>query len=81
MANDEEYIIQQLEKLGDRLKTIRKEQGFSNYEQFAFENDLPRSQYGRYEKGNDLRFSSLLRVLKAMNISLKDFFSKGFESV
>ena len=79
MANKEEYIAQQLENLGERLKEIRREKGYTNYEQFAFDNEIPRAQYGRYEKGHDLRFSSLLKVLKAMDISLNDFFSKGFK--
>ena len=79
MANKDEYTIKQLEKLAGRLKHFRREAGYTNYEQFAFDNELPRAQYGRYEKGEDLRFSSLLKVLKALNISLKDFFSEGFE--
>lgn len=79
MANFDDYTTQQLENLAKRLRELRKEKGYSNYEQFAFEHELPRAQYGRYEKGEDLRFSSLLKVLKAMNISLKDFFGEGFE--
>ncbi len=79
MANKDDYTIQQLESLAKRLREVRKERGFSNYEQFAFENEIPRAQYGRYEKGHDLRFSSLIKILKAMDISLKDFFSDGFE--
>ena len=80
MANKDEYTIKQLENLAERLKHFRREGGYTYYEQFAFDNELPRAQYGRYEKGEDLRFSSLLKVLKALNISLKDFFSEGFES-
>jgi transcriptional regulator with XRE-family HTH domain len=79
MAKKEDYTEKQLHNLGERLKKLRKEIGFSNYEHFAYENELSRSQYGRYENGEDLRFSSLLKVLKAMNISLKDFFSEGFD--
>lgn len=78
MANEDEYIRQQLTNLGNRIREVRKEKGYANYEQFAFDNELPRAQYGRYEKGQDLRFSSLVKVLKAMDISLKDFFSQGF---
>jgi transcriptional regulator with XRE-family HTH domain len=78
MANEDEYINQQINNLANRLRTVRKERGYANYEQFAFDNELPRAQYGRYEKGHDLRFSSLVKVLKAMDISLKDFFSQGF---
>jgi transcriptional regulator with XRE-family HTH domain len=79
MAKKDDYIEIQLENLGKRIREVRKEKGYANYEQFAFDNELPRAQYGRYEKGQDLRFTSLLKVLKAMDISLKDFFSKGFE--
>jgi len=79
MADKDDYTIQQLESLAKRLREVRKERGFSNYEQFAFENEIPRAQYGRYEKGHDLRFSSLIKILKAMDISLKDFFSDGFD--
>jgi len=79
MTMKDYYTETQLHNLGERFKKLRKEKGFSNYEQFAFDNELPRAQYGRYENGEDLRFSSLLKVLKAMDISLKDFFSEGFE--
>ena len=79
MVLKDNYTEKQLHNLGERFKKLRKEKGFSNYEHFAYENDLSRSQYGRYENGEDLRFSSLLKVLKAMDISLKDFFSEGFE--
>lgn len=78
MSRDDK-IDQQLECLGERLKQIRKGKGYSNYEHFAFRHDINRSQYGRYEKGGDLRFSSLLRVLEALDISLKDFFAEGFD--
>ena len=50
-----------------------------NYEQFAYENDIGRAQYGRYENGEDLKFSSLLRVLKALGVSLEECFAEGFE--
>ncbi|GAA3643573.1 helix-turn-helix domain-containing protein [Flavivirga jejuensis] len=68
-----------LQKLGNRLRELRIEKGYSNYEQFAFDNEIPRSQYGRYEKGSDLRITSLLKVLEALDISLTDFFSEGFD--
>ncbi|MDD7887859.1 helix-turn-helix domain-containing protein [Flavivirga sp. 57AJ16] len=79
MANKDVYTKAQLENLGRRLRQLRKEKGYSNYELFAFENEIPRAQYGRYENGGDLRFSSLLNVLKALNISLEEFFSEGFD--
>ena len=65
--------------LAKRLKELRVEKGYSNYENFAFDNELPRAQYGRYEKGEDLRFSSLMKVIRAYGISPQEFFSKGFD--
>jgi len=79
MAKKDKYNEKQLANLGNKLRELRIEKGFTNYEQFAFEHNLPRAQYGRYEQGQDLRFSSLLKVLKAFDISLEEFFKEGFE--
>jgi transcriptional regulator with XRE-family HTH domain len=65
--------------LGKRIKELRVKKGYTNYEYFAYENDIPRAQYGRYEKGEDLKYSSLVRVVKAMGISMEEFFSEGFD--
>lgn len=73
-----DQLQEQLNKLAKRLRELRIEKGYTNYEQFAYDNHIPRAQYGRYEKGQDLRFSSLLKVLKALGISLEEFF-KDFE--
>ena len=78
MAKKDEFTLKQLQKLGNRFKQLRKEKGYTNYEIFAYDNEIPRAQYGRYEKGEDLRFSSLLKVLKALDITLEEFFSEGF---
>ncbi|MEL6303648.1 MAG: hypothetical protein AAFQ20_02550, partial [Bacteroidota bacterium] len=29
---------------------------------FAFDHGIPRSQYGRYETGTDIRYTSLLKI-------------------
>ena len=65
-------------KLGKRIKALRIEKGYSNYENFAFDHDLPRAQFGRYEKGEDLRFSSLMKVIKAFDMTAEEFFAEGF---
>uniref|UniRef100_UPI00404A8342 helix-turn-helix domain-containing protein n=2 Tax=Gelidibacter sp. TaxID=2018083 RepID=UPI00404A8342 len=79
MANEELEVDKNLKLLSERLKKLRKEKGYSNYELFAFDNDIPRAQYGRYEKGSDLRFSSLIKIIHALGYNLKDFFSEGFD--
>ena len=70
---------EELKKLGQRIKTLRIKSGYTNYESFAFEHDIPRAQFGRYERGEDLRYSSLLKVLGALNLSAKEFFNEGFD--
>jgi len=45
----------------------------------TYEHEINRSQHGRYENGEGLRFSSLLKVLKALDISLAEFFGEGFK--
>jgi len=75
-----EYTKKQLENLGKRIKILRKEQN-SSYEQFAFKHEIHRVQYGRYENGGDMKFSSLMRVLQALDISPKEFFSEGFDDL
>lgn len=79
MTKKDLYTQKQLKNLGNKLRELRLEQGYSNYEQFAYEHNLPRAQYGRYEQGQDLRFSSLLKVLKALDVTPQNFFKKGFE--
>jgi len=61
------------------MKEIRKQNGFTNYEIFAYQNEIPRAQYGRYERGSDLKLSSLLKVLDGFDMSLTEFFSEGFD--
>lgn len=69
----------ELESLGKRIRELRIKKGYSNYEYFAYEKNIPRAQFGRYEKGEDLRYTSLLKVIKAFDMSIKEFFSEGFE--
>ena len=68
----------EIARLAARIKELRLKKGYSNYEYFAYENNLPRAQYGRYERGEDLRFSSLVKVVKAFGLTLEEFFSSGF---
>lgn len=64
--------------LGKRIKELRIQKGYSNYENFAFEHNIPRAQFGRYENGEDLRYTSLLRVVRAFDMTLEEFF-RGIE--
>lgn len=68
-----------VKKLGERIKQLRIRKGYSSYEYFAYEHNISRAQFGRYEKGQDLRISSLIKVVNAFGMTLQEFFSEGFD--
>jgi transcriptional regulator with XRE-family HTH domain len=65
-------------QLGERLKYYRKLKGYTNYEHLAYDLGISRSQYGKYENGGNIKFSTLVKILDHLKISLKEFFSEGF---
>jgi hypothetical protein len=64
----------QLIKVGDRLRVLRKKAGYKSYENFAFDNEINRVQYGRMEKGTNITLLSLLKVLDIHKLTLEEFF-------
>jgi transcriptional regulator with XRE-family HTH domain len=73
-----EVVLQNLSK---RIKTLRKKKGFNSYELFAYDVDVSRTGMSNYESGNfdDIRLSTLLKIIDGLEISVQDFFSEGFE--
>lgn len=67
--------------LAERIKQLRKDKGYKSQEDFANEHDYTLSYYSRIERGEDLRFSSLVKVCRALGTDLKTFFNAGFEKV
>ncbi len=68
-----------LKKLGARIKQLRIKSGYTSYEYFAYENEISRAQFGRYERGEDIRFGSLVKIINAFGMSIDEFFSEGFD--
>lgn len=67
-------------KLGKRMRELRIKNGYKSFEIFAYDNDLPRVLYGNYEKGiGNITYKNLLKVIKALKISISDFFREGFD--
>jgi transcriptional regulator with XRE-family HTH domain len=69
----------EMKLLGLRIKELRKKKGYTSYETFANEHDIHRVQWGRYELGQDLYFSTLVKVIKVLNVTIEEFFSEGFK--
>lgn len=71
-----------VKKIGLRLKNIRKGLGFGNSDDFANHYGLNRSQYGKYENGSeDLRISSLIKILDKIGLSLSSFFNDEYDNL
>ncbi len=75
---EKEPIEPRIAKIAKKLQKLRKDKGFSSYENFALEHDLPRVQYWRMEKGTNFRFTSLLQILDAHGMTMEEFF-KGLK--
>ncbi|WP_052600018.1 helix-turn-helix domain-containing protein [Aureispira sp. CCB-QB1] len=75
----EQHIKDKLLKVGARLRSVRKQKGYTNYDHFAYEHNMSRSQYGKYETGSDMHLSTLFKLLEAHNMTIQEFFSEGFE--
>lgn len=69
----------ELKNLGRRIRDLREKQGYSSSEQFAFEHEIARTQFARYESGKDIRFTSLIKVINGFGMTLEEFFSEGFD--
>ena len=64
-----------LENIGHKLIALRKKQGYTSHEAFAMDNNLPRVQYWRLEKGKvNFTFRTLGKVLAAHKLTIEEFF-------
>lgn len=69
----------EIQFLAKRIKNLRINAGFTSGETFAYDNEWSRSSYSRMERGEDIRFSTLIRLCKIHGITLEQFFSEGFK--
>lgn len=69
-----------LKKIGDKMRRLRKENGYVNSDDFAYDNEINRSQYGKYEAGaKDMRISSLIRTVNSLGVTIEQFFGDGLD--
>jgi len=82
-GNDDLFKKQQkiYESIGARLRALRIKKGYASFEGFAIEPDIDRSNYGKLERGRDMRISSLVKVLDLLGVTLEEFFSEGFSDL
>lgn len=69
-----------LKKIATKLKKRRKELGYKNSDDFAYDSEINRSQYGKYEAGvKDMRVNTLIKIVNAMGLTLEEFFREDLE--
>ena len=69
---------ERLKQIGAKLRRIRLERGYTSYESFAWDHELPRMQYWRMENGKNFTFISLIKILDALEMPLSEFFNEEF---
>lgn len=65
-------------RIGEKIKKLRIEKGYTNYEAMAWDSGIGRMQYWRLEKGANITMASFFKVLDFHKISLEEFFV-GFD--
>jgi len=64
-----------LVRIGDKVTDLRKKKGYSSYENFAYDHDIPRMQYWRVENGKtNLTLKTLHKVLSIHDLTIEEFF-------
>ncbi len=73
---DPNHLSACMTHIGEHLRSLRIEKGYSSAEIFAYEYDLNRVSYWRMEHGCNMTIRSLLNILNIHCLSLKEFFEE-----
>lgn len=63
-------------KVSELLRKTRKKQGFTSGRHFAEGLGIAKTVYGRYENGQDMRVSTLIKIIQGTGSKVSDFFSE-----
>lgn len=74
MDGEKRQVDRRILRVAEKLRELRKEKGYTSYEKFAWDHDLPRMQYWRMETGTNFSFTTLLKVLDIHKATLEEFF-------
>ncbi|HKC69738.1 MAG TPA: helix-turn-helix transcriptional regulator, partial [Bacteroidia bacterium] len=72
MAKTTKEKSKEIKLLAARIKQLRQDKGYTSQETFAYDSGYTLSYYSRLERGEDIRFSSLVKVCSALNITLEE---------
>lgn len=74
MGRESKKSDQRLNAISKRIRELRIEKGFTNYEHFAYTYKLNRISYFGYESGKNMKLTTLFRILEAHDLTLDEFF-------
>jgi transcriptional regulator with XRE-family HTH domain len=75
MSEKENYILsEEIEKVAQKIKQLRKDRGYTSFQDFAFDNDINRVQYWRVEKGHNITLKTFFKILQIHNLTPEEFF-------
>lgn len=60
-------------QIAKKIRQLRIDAGYTSYETFAFDKELPRMQYWRMEAGTNFTIETLLKILDVHQVSLAEF--------
>lgn len=63
-----------IEKISAKIRKLRIAKGYKSHETFAYEHGIDRTQWGKIERGINMKMSSLHTALKALEITPAEFF-------
>jgi transcriptional regulator with XRE-family HTH domain len=75
-VKEDEVLKQLVERIAKKLVELRKKKGYSSYESFAYDHEIPRMQYWRMEKGKtNVTLKSLVKILAIHKLTVEEFFA------
>lgn len=74
MTKVKEKENSELKAIAERLKQLRKDKGYKNYEHIAFELGMSRSAYRRLETGANFELKTLIKICVLLGVTLEEFF-------
>jgi hypothetical protein len=63
-----------IDKISSKIRKLRIAKGYKSHETFAYEHGIDRTQWGKIERGINMKMTSLFSALKALEISPAEFF-------
>jgi DNA-binding XRE family transcriptional regulator len=76
---EERFVDPRNTFIGARIQALRIAAGYTSQEKAAYAFNIGRSQWADYEKGAEMKLTTLWKICDAFGITPHEFFSEGFD--